>query len=179
MASAPQRAAHRKLLIQPGENASAICRSSQLRGPARQLTPRADPGRRWRTCPGRGQQPQARVAARGRGRRHSRQTATRAACRDKGSQRPWHARRRNRVASPSSPRVVLGVTTAGGRPPIWIPHAGVGRCITLETTGAETPPRSGSMAHRQHGGHPITAPLSVRCDLGKRWVAWRWAGDTW
>jgi hypothetical protein len=120
-APARQRAAHRKLLIQLVENAPAICRSSQLRSQARQrphaLTPAASDGRVQEGT----QQPQARVAASGRGRRHSRQTATRAACRDKGSQRPWHGRRRNRVASPSSLRVVLGVTTAGGRPPIWTP----------------------------------------------------------
>jgi hypothetical protein len=30
-----------------------------------------------------------------------------------------------------------------------------------------------------YGSHPITALLTVCSDLGKRWVAWRWAGDTW
>jgi hypothetical protein len=137
MASAPPKsAAHRTLLVQPGENASAICRGSQLRSPARQPTPRADIGRQWRTCPGKG--PTAAGA-----RRRLRPRAP--------SQPPDHCAysmpvrrvtaamarlRRNRVASPSSPRVVLGITTAGGRPPTWTPHAGVGRCITLETAEA-------------------------------------------
>jgi hypothetical protein len=165
MASAPERAAHRTLLVQPGENASAICRSSQSRSPARQPTPRADIGRQWRTCPGKG--PTAAGARRRLRPRAPSQPPDHCAC-SMPVQRVTAAMarlRRNRVTSTSSPRVVLGITTAGGRPPIWTPHAGVGRCMTLETAGAATPPRSGSMAHRQHGGHPITVLVTDDRDL--------------